>query len=104
MPTGGFCRRGDLSTKGVGQTPGVCLREDVGIRKAGGTHHTTMLSCSSIVLYISTHLQNAAYKVTNEFYCSTYYVVSMNVNHSTAGNPLFWENFLLPECLLDIIV
>ena len=26
------------------------------------------------------------------------------VNHSTAGNPLFWENFLLPECLRDSIV
>ena len=27
-----------------------------------------------------------------------------SVNHSTAGNPLFWENFLLPECLPDSTV
>ena len=26
------------------------------------------------------------------------------VNHFTVGNPLFWENFLLPECLRDSIV
>ena len=26
------------------------------------------------------------------------------VNPFTVGNPLFWENFLLPECLRDSIV
>ena len=29
---------------------------------------------------------------------------SFFVNPFTVGNPLFWENFLLPECLRDSIV
>ena len=38
------------------------------------------------------------------YQCVSAMETSQRVNPCTGGNPLFWENFLLPECLRDSIV